>query len=324
MRAEKSTNGRSEEARAPWAWRAGLGALSAVAPALAARAAERMFVTPPHHAAPRRERAALSQAEALVVRAGGRTLRAWRFGEGPAVLLVHGWGGRGGQLAGFAPALGAAGLAAVAFDGPAHGASPGRTASVPELADAVAAVARAVGARAAIGHSVGAAAVGLAASRGLGLDAAVFLAPPRTPWRFLDAFCAALGIPPAVADRVGRRLEARVGVPRGKLDLAAAGARAGVPVLVAHDEGDAEVPVADGAAVAAGWDGAALLRTRGLGHQRILRDPEVIAAAVAFVAARVARCAGCGRPASTRTGERALCAGCALAEELFDRGGRMA
>src|SRR5919206_28760 len=86
-----------------------------------------------------------------------------------------------------------AGCSIVAFDAPAHGTSGGRLASVPLFAEAVAAVARASGARAAIGHSMGAAALALAVSRGLALDAAVLVAPPRAPDLFFERFCAALG-----------------------------------------------------------------------------------------------------------------------------------
>ena len=57
-----------------------------------------------------------------------------------------------------------AGLSAVAFDGPAHGKSDGWAASVPHFADAVAEVAGRTGAVAAVGHSMGGAAVALAAA----------------------------------------------------------------------------------------------------------------------------------------------------------------
>ena len=60
------------------------------------------------------------------------------------------------------------------------------------------------------------------------------------------------------------------------------------PVLVVHDRGDAEVPWQHGAALARAWRGSEMLMTEGLGHRRILRDPDVVAAAVAFVAARTA------------------------------------
>ena len=319
---EKSTNGRSGAPRAPWVHRAGLAALSRLAPGAAARTAARMFMTPPRFAAPPRERAALHAGEPLEVRFGGGRLRAWRFGEGPPVLLVHGWGGRAGQMAALVPALRDAGLAPVALDAPAHGASPGRTASVPAFAEAVAAAVDAIGARAAVAHSMGAAGVGFAVSRGLRLDAAVFLAPPRTPWAFVDAFCAALELSPSVGERMVRRIERRVGVPRAELDLAAAGRGAALPLLVVHDVRDQEIPHAEGAAVAAAWPGARLLTTDGLGHRRILRDGRVAGAAAAFLAAHLARCATCGRIAALGEGDRARCEGCALAEELYDRGAR--
>jgi len=57
------------------------------------------------------------------------------------------------------------------------------------------------------------------------------------------------------------------------------------PALVIHDRTDRSVSVTDGAAVAAAWPGARLIVTTGLGHNRILRSPEVIAEAVDFIAA---------------------------------------
>ncbi|HET7826247.1 MAG TPA: alpha/beta hydrolase, partial [Anaeromyxobacter sp.] len=67
-----------------------MGALEAVAPALAERLAERLFTTPPRHAQPPGERAALAGGEPFAVRAGATIVRGHRIGAGPAVLLVHG------------------------------------------------------------------------------------------------------------------------------------------------------------------------------------------------------------------------------------------
>jgi pimeloyl-ACP methyl ester carboxylesterase len=55
--------------------------------------------------------------------------------------------------------------------------------------------------------------------------------------------------------------------------------------LVIHDRGDRDVPFAQGAAIAAAWPGARLHAVEGLGHYRVLRDPAVIEAAVAFLRA---------------------------------------
>lgn len=304
---------------APWPLRAGLSALSAVAPALAARAGERLFLSPPAVEAPRREREALARWERFAVdrRHGG--LAAWRQGSGPVVLLVHGWGGRGGQLTSFAPALVEAGCTVVTFDAPAHGASPGRLASVVLFADAIAEVARVTGARAVIGHSMGGAAAAWAVARGLELDAVVAIGAPRTPATFFHSFADALRLSPGVRGAIRERVEARVGIRMEDVDVTTAAPRHhAAPMLVVHDHSDREVPFESGAAIADAWPGARLLATTGLGHRRILRDARVIDAAVSFVADHLPRCA-CGRLASESQAPDAepRCAGCALSDELW-------
>jgi predicted alpha/beta hydrolase family esterase len=315
---KKSTTGRSYSPGLPLAVRAGVGALEAVAPALAERVAERLFMTPPRHPQPAAERAALEGAEPFALDVGGTTVRGRRMGEGPAVLLVHGWGGRGGQLAAFAPPLVAAGCAALVFDAPGHGESGGRTADLPRVAGAIRAVAGRFGARAAVAHSFGAAALTLALHRGLALDAAVLIGAPRTPRQFLDSFCAALGLGEAARDRVRRRVEQRVGIPVEDLEVPRLASPLEVPSLVVHDRADAEVPFADGAAIAAAWTGARLLATDGLGHRRILRHPAVVGEVASFVVGRMARC-GCGRLAAAHADGAPRCETCLLELHLAHR-----
>jgi hypothetical protein len=50
-----------------------------------------------------------------------------------------------------------------------------------------------------------------------------------------------------------------------------------------HDDGDNEVPWRDGMTIAESWPGAKFMLTHNLGHRRILRDRDIIAAAVAFI-----------------------------------------
>jgi hypothetical protein len=110
---------------------ASVGALSSIAPAVAARLAERPFLTPPRYPAPDREREILARARPGSVRVAGRRIETWSWGVGPRILLVHGWGGRGGQLGAFVEPLVSRGFSVTAFDGPAHGASEGRVATIP-------------------------------------------------------------------------------------------------------------------------------------------------------------------------------------------------
>ena len=316
--AAKSTNGRSF---APWPLRAGLGALGALSPALAGRVGARLFLTPPRHRVPRRKEEALGGTEPFALAHRGGVLRGFSLGAGPAVLLVHGWGGRSGQLAPLATALAEAGCTAVAFDAPAHGRSSGRVASMLHFADAATAIAARFGARAAVGHSLGAGALAFAASRGLDLAATVLLAPPRTPVSFVDGLAAALALSPRVRAALDARIVSRIGLPYDAVDLVSLAPPSPPPFLVVHDRDDRDVPLAAGAEVAAAWN-ARLVVTSGLGHRRILRDRKVLEDAVAFVTSRLPRC-GCGRLAEAPdAGGAWRCAGCAVAEDLWARGRR--
>ena len=51
----------------------------------------------------------------------GQILKAYVWGEGKTVLLVHGWGSRASHLAFLGKNIATSGFRAVAFDGPAHG-----------------------------------------------------------------------------------------------------------------------------------------------------------------------------------------------------------
>ncbi|MFW6193451.1 MAG: alpha/beta hydrolase [Gemmatimonadota bacterium] len=53
--------------------------------------------------------------------------------EGPTVLLVHGWSSHTGHMTGFVDPLLRRGFRVVAFDGPAHGRSPGARTDIFEL-----------------------------------------------------------------------------------------------------------------------------------------------------------------------------------------------
>src|SRR5512141_858724 len=53
---------------------------------------------------------------------------------GPAVLLMHGWGGARAQMTGFVDPLLFAGYRVVAYDQPAHGESDGKMTNILEIA----------------------------------------------------------------------------------------------------------------------------------------------------------------------------------------------
>ncbi len=301
---------------------------SRAAPALAARWAERLFFTPRGRRSSTRASAFLDAGRRLDLRVDGRRLATWSWGEGPAVLLVHGWAGLGGQLAAFGQALVERGQRVVTFDAPGHGASEGRLSSIVHFARAIHAVAQELGApQAVIAHSLGAAATARALSEGLAVERAVFIGPTGGPRDWARRFAEHLGFPPAVMARMRERSERWLGASWDDFDMPALARRQTAGLLVIHDRDDAEVPWSDGAAIAAAWPQARLVTTAGLGHGRILRDLRVVEQAVAFVRGEpvlagggVALCAshGCGRlPVSG-----GLCEGCAIEASLYFRESR--
>jgi pimeloyl-ACP methyl ester carboxylesterase len=283
---DKSTNVRNVRAGAPRLLRAGVSALAAVSPGVAASAVAPLFFrAPPRRGRPDPERQALARGDRVVLGAGRDRIVAWRWGDGPAVLLAHGWGGCAGQMTPLVGPLLDAGFGVVAHDAPAHGESPGRTASIPVFADAIARVSRAVGPlHGVIAHSMGGAAFTLAASRGLSARRAVFVGPPSDAAAWFRGFVRWLALPAAAEPALRARVEAIAGERLDRLNSAVLGPRMKVPLLVLHDRQDREVPIEDGERVAREAADGRLVVTDGLGHRRILRDPGVAGQAVRFLA----------------------------------------
>ena len=265
--------------------RGGLRALAAVSPAVTGRVAFELFRTPRRFRTPPREQTLLATATPFDVRLSrSTTLKAWRWGAGPTAIVVHGWEGRGSQLAAFAQPLVDAGFGVVAFDAPGHGASSGRKSSLPHFAWALRAVADAAGgATAIIAHSLGCAAATLAARDGMPFDRAVFLAPPLNPSDYTRQFGEMFGLPDRVVDDLRSRVEERFLRRWSDYSLANIAPAMSAALLVVHDRDDTETTWAGGAELAQRWPGARLVTTEGLGHRRILREPRVLDETVRFL-----------------------------------------
>ena len=274
------------------------------APERAVAEAVRLFLTPPRRALRPRDREFLAGGEGFVVAMGPTRLSAWRFGPAarPAVILSHGWGGRGAQLRAFVPALVEAGYQAIVFDHAGHGLSEGRQSSLIDFGRGIGAVAQALQSRGVaiagvVGHSLGAAAIA-PFLRAVAGDRAgttvtprrvrsVLVAPPASLVGYSAWIMKKKGLGEALRARLQSSIERRYGVRWDELEAPRSVASIDAPALVIHDEGDADVRIAAGLAVARAWPGARFVRTSGLGHNAILRDPGVVRDAVDFIRGEV-------------------------------------
>ncbi len=284
VQVKKSTNVRSGDAL-PWI-RRGVGALQAVAPAAAARAAVHLFFRTRRMPESDEGRALTASARPFTVPLGGERLAAWSWGEGPAVLLVHGWNGRATQLGAFVEPLVASGLRAVAFDHVGHGDSSGSSTTIPQMAEAIATVARASGgASAVIAHSLGAGAAVLAMHDGLAVERAALIAPPLTPDPWFAHFGRVLGLDERTTAIARAEVEKHVGRRFEELHVPTLASSLRQPALIVHDRDDREIPVGAGEALSYAWRGSRFLVTAGLGHKRILGSPGVLESVRRFVLA---------------------------------------
>ncbi len=261
-----------------------LGARTAVALHLrvADRLLERVWFTPWSVGRPRPRP---EGAHPFDVPVGDTVLSGWELGDGPTVLLVHGWGGRSTDLASLATRLAATGHRAVAVDLPAHGASPGATTDLLRMAEAVGAAGRRAGSlHGLVAHSLGSVAALLAVADGLAVERIAVLAPPATVDGAVTRLVRRAGLSAAAEARLRRRIELRYGADVWqRLDVIETAPRVSAAVLVVHDVDDREVPVGEGVRVARALRTEPVLTT-GLGHGRVLVDDEVAEQVLAHLA----------------------------------------
>lgn len=220
-----------------------------------------------------------------IVELGSKRITAWTWGAGPRVLLAHGWEGTARDMVPMASALARRGCRVTVFDMPAHGRSTGMTTTLPEMARALAAVARATGIPdALVGHSLGAAAAVLAMRDQLEASSAALIAPVAEPWLFLRRLADLLAFPAQRYAGLVARIEKRAGMPVHAIDGVAAARTLTARAMILHDPADRQVPFAQAEALATAWRGAMLHAMPGLGHRRPLFDPGAIERVVEHIA----------------------------------------
>lgn len=269
------------------ALRAGYTLGAQLAPAATARHAARLFCTPFTSSRERARAAPDGGAERSWLNVDGDRLAVYRWGDPftePYVLLAHGWSSFALRFLPWVTRLRAAGYAVVGFDQPGHGFSEGRRCTLPHFARSITRVAAAHGPAAAIiGHSLGGAATTVALADGTRAERAILIAPAADPVAATQRFARLVSLVPGMLPPLHAALVARTDVPFEHLQAHRRAPSLAVPALIAHDLEDAEVPWDEGERYARYWPGARLLTTRGLGHSRIVTDPAVMDAGMAFL-----------------------------------------
>src|SRR5262249_48953170 len=204
----------------------GLALAGGAAAGLGARAAVRMLMTLPR-AVPGLRVSAVPDGDRQRVNLPGpvpRSIVTEAWGEGPAVYLLHGWGGDRASWRRFVGPLTRAGFRAVTLGAPRHGASgpgadgPGRT-LLPGMVTAVRAGAGPPApAHAVVAHSMGGLAAAVACLDGLPAARLVLIAPMPDVPSAIQVFAEAAGVGERIQARMSRALERLARVPLSHFD----------------------------------------------------------------------------------------------------------
>jgi len=207
--------------------------------------------------------------------------------NGPAVLLMHGWGGARTQMTGFVDPFLFAGYRVVAYDQPAHGESDGKMTNLLEIAPTMDLIAKQEGPfEVIIAHSFGTLITSYA------LINRNFPSPSRLVYfgafnRLMDAlprFQVIAGLSDEIMDGLREMINEKFG--RDVLDAIVNELlvhRIQIPALMFHDESDNVTPVEDSRAIARAWPGVQYIETNGLGHRGVLQSREIHEQVISFL-----------------------------------------
>ncbi len=254
-----------------------------MAPNMTKRLLLRLFSMPLKYKINASEADCLAQGRPFEVTVNGNQIKAWKWGRGPGVLMMHGWNGRGIQFMAFVEPLVAAGYTAIALDGPAHGESQGSYTNFFDFSDtarAFLATGLGLDIRAVMGHSFGAAALINALDKDRHDVSAVFIAPVLRLKELFVGAAQQFGVPMAITDQMIAHYEAQYDYSLTEDNPMRLLGQVPVPILIAHDMDDRTISIIDSQQQSRQHDTIELMATKGLGHRRILSDPAVIEAAI--------------------------------------------
>ena len=248
------------------------------------------FFSPAQYEVKSAEQAVLERGNNYRVLFEGGELMVTTWGtRGPAVLLMHGWGGARAQMTGFVEPLLSAGYRVVAYDQPAHGQSDGKLTNLLEIAPTMDLIAQQEGNfDAIIAHSFGT----LVSSYTLANRN--FSHPSRLVYfgafnRLMDSlprFQVLAKLPDDSIESLRDMIYDNFG--RSVLDAivnATLTPQINIPALMFHDTADNVTPIDDSRAIANAWRSAQLIETTGLGHRGALQSQEIHEQVVRFLKA---------------------------------------
>ncbi|MBC8209741.1 MAG: alpha/beta hydrolase [Gammaproteobacteria bacterium] len=220
----------------------------------------------------------------------GKSITVSLWGQGPLVVMMHGWSGSGVQFRRLIPGLVAAGYRVALFDAPAHGSNPGKQTNLLEFIGCLLAIQHQIGAvDTVMAHSFGGMAAVDAVQRGLRVRQMVLFAPHLDVQEMFQSYSDVFKLNRKLSNRFHHRIGQKMADIFGVNDIwplytpAKLLAQIDCRGLLIYDSEDEEIPPEHFKSIAQHWHGCKTLRTEGLGHNHILKDETVIQNVLGFM-----------------------------------------
>ena len=263
-----------------------LSALWQVAPNATKNIVLKRFFKPFSHPLTPEETQYIEKGTSFQIQVHGKDIRCWRWGRGPAILFVHGWNGRGVNLAGFFKPMLSAGYSVITYDAPAHGESGGFVTNYFELSDTVRSFLNpslGFNIQGIIAHSIGASAVINCISKDKPSVDVVLIAPALKLKELTFNLFNQYGVPEIVYQNMIAEMERYFGYDLQKDNPFALAKTVSSKMLIVHDKDDRTISYSDSKTLSEITDHMDLHTTEGLGHKRILKDKAVVDVVTAYI-----------------------------------------
>ncbi len=238
-----------------------------------------LFFRPQKYAISADQKAFLEKAVPFTFMSGKKKIQAYKWGQGPAILFVHGWAGQGVQFMPFFKPVLASGCSVVTFDHVGHGASDGMFANYFEFSKAVYNLIvnhRDLDIKAVVAHSLGGSAVVNFLSRTRLNIKVILIAPALSLIDTLNTTFIKYGVPLHIFKSLLKDLEQETGHEFAKENPVDLIQDITSDIYLVHDFKDKAISFEESRKVSLRQDNISLYPKYGLGHIRILKDDSVV------------------------------------------------
>ncbi len=257
--------------------------LSVLSPFLAAKLAFKLFSHPRRKPRSDEEMAFIPTGKQVTF-LSNRKARTW--GKGPVIWLLHGWESRGSTFYKLIPLLVEKGYQVIAWDGPAHGESPGDTSNVPGHAHALSIDMNEklfTEPIAILGHSFGGATLAVLSKIHKMPAKVIIVSAPTRILGVFERFKQLIKLGEKASQRFIQMSEKYSGYTFEDVSLTNNDISVLSDTLIIHDIGDDVIPYEDFEALKDTWQSGQFITTENLGHRMTIKDPEMLDTIVGFI-----------------------------------------